>query len=195
MTSRNIKAICLSDFQSDVRAWVEAASQQCSDLDLASLVDVYNDGLCRVLDRHAPSATRRVRDCPSAPWMTEEIRDARRRRRLAERRWRATRLTVHREIYAKERAAVKACIQEAKRRFQFDSSSSCRQLFAVSSELLGKSSTALLPSDNSHSDLPDRFCDFFSDKTDRIRDDLDSRSCEPPTFAIFDGSQLSQFER
>ena len=164
VTSRNIKAICLSDFQSDVRAWVEAASQQFSDLDLASLVDVYNDGLRRVLDRHAPSITRCVRDRPSAPWMTEEIREARRRRRLAERRWRATRLTVHREIYAKERAVVKACVQEAKRRFyceKIDSSSSCRQLFAVSSELLGKSSTAPLPSYIPRSDLPDRFCDFF----------------------------------
>ena len=100
---------------------------------------------------------------------------------------RATRLTVHREIYAKERAVVKACVQEAKRRFyceKIDSSSSCRQLFAVSSELSGKSSTAPLPSDIPRSDLPDRFCDFFSDKTDRIRDDLDSRSCELPTFAI-----------
>ena len=58
VTSRNnIKAICLSDFQSDVRAWVEAARQQCSDLDLASLVDVSIDGLRRVLDRHAPSVT------------------------------------------------------------------------------------------------------------------------------------------
>ena len=66
VTSRNIKAICLSDFQSDVRAWVEAASQQCSDLDLASLVDVYNDGLRRVLDRHTPSVTRCVRVRPSA---------------------------------------------------------------------------------------------------------------------------------
>ena len=65
VTSRNIKAICLSDFQSDVRAWVEAASQQCSDLDLASLV--YTDGLRRILDRHAPSVTRRARDRPSAP--------------------------------------------------------------------------------------------------------------------------------
>ena len=58
VTSRNnIKAICHSDFQSDVGAWVEAARQQCSHLDLASLVDVCNDGLRRVLDRHAPSVT------------------------------------------------------------------------------------------------------------------------------------------
>ena len=60
---------------------------------------------------------------------------------------------------------------------------------------LGKSSrTAPLPSDIPRSDLPDRFCDFFSDKIDRICDDLDSRSCEPPAVAIFDGPQLSQFE-
>ena len=92
---------------------------------------------------------------------------------------------------------MKACVQTAKRRFcceKIDSSPSCRQLFAVSSELLGKSSTALLPSDIPCSDLPDRFCDFFSDKIDRICDDLDSRSCEPPAVAIFDGPQLSQFE-
>ena len=92
---------------------------------------------------------------------------------------------------------MKACVQEAKRRFyceKIDSSSSCRQLFAVSSELSGKTSTAPLPSDIPGSDLPDRFCDFFSHKIDRIRDDLDSRSCEPPTFAVFDGPLLSQFE-
>ena len=78
-----------------------------------------------------------------------------------------TRLTVHREIYAKNRTAVKACVEEAKRRSyceKVDSSSSCSQLFAVSSELSGKSSTAPLPSDIPRSDLPDRFCEFFSDK-------------------------------
>ena len=105
--------------------------------------------------------------------------------------------TVHREIYAKKWTAVKACVQMAKRRFyceKIDSSSSCRQLFAVSSELLGKSSTTPLPSDIPGSDLPDRFCDFFSGKTDRIGNDLDSGSCEPSTFTVFDGPLLSQFE-
>ena len=89
VTSRNIKAICLSNFQSNVRTWVEAASQQCSDFDLEGL------GLRQVLDRHALSITRRMRDRPSAPWMTEEVREAQWRQRLAEQRWRATHLTVH----------------------------------------------------------------------------------------------------
>ena len=61
VTSRNIKAIIMPH-RLPVLAWVEAASQQCSDLHLASLVDVYTDGLRRVLDRYAPSVTRCVRD-------------------------------------------------------------------------------------------------------------------------------------
>ena len=77
---------------------------------------------------------------------------------------------------------------------KIDSSSSSRQLFAVLSELLGTSSTTPLPSDIPHSDLPDQFCDFFSNKIDCIHDNLDTHSCEPPTFASFDGPQLSQFE-
>ena len=147
-----------------MRALVEAASQQCSDSDLLHLVDVYNDGIRRLLDRHALSVTRRVRDRPSVPWMTEEIREARRRRRQAERRWRETRLTVHREIYAKERTAVRVCVKAAKRWFfceKIGSSSSCRQLLAMSDELLGKSRIAPFPSDIPRCDLPNRFCDFL----------------------------------
>ena len=178
VTSRNIRAICPSDFQSDLRALVEATSQQCSDSDHVHLVDVYNDVLCRLLDRHAPSVTRGVRGRPSAPWMTEEIRETRWRRRQVERRWRETRHRVHMEIYAKERAAVRACVQETKRRFFCEKivfSSSCKQLFAVSDKLLDKSRTTPLPSDIPRSDLLDRFCNFFfCDKIKRIRDDLDS---------------------
>ena len=68
VTSRNIRAMCSSGFRADVKALVDSTGEQRSDLDLEDLVDVYNDGLRQVLDRHAPSVTRRVRDCPSTPW-------------------------------------------------------------------------------------------------------------------------------
>ena len=64
----------------------------------------------------------------------------------------------------------------------------------MSDELLSKSRTTPLPSDLSRSVLPDRFGDFFFNKIKRIREDLDSRSCDPPTFAVFEGPLLSQFE-
>ena len=64
----------------------------------------------------------------------------------------------------------------------------------MSDELLSRSRTTPLPSDIPRCDLLDRFCDFFCDKIKRIREDLDSSSCDPPTFAVFEGPLLSQFE-
>ena len=113
VASRNIRAVCSSDLQANLKAMVDSAGEQRSHLDLENLVDVYNNGLRQVLDRHAPSVTRRVRDRTSAPWMSKEVRAARQRWRRAERRWRKTRLTVHREIFVKERAAVRSCVLAA----------------------------------------------------------------------------------
>ena len=81
VTSRNIKAVFSSDFQTAVKALVDPTGEQRSDLDLGDLVDVYNEGLRQILDCHAPSVTRRVRDRPSAPLMSDEVTAARRQRR------------------------------------------------------------------------------------------------------------------
>nr|KAG5702932.1 hypothetical protein BaRGS_034705 [Batillaria attramentaria] len=52
-----------ADRQFDVKATVAAVDvSQPPTLDLAHLVDAYNDGLRQVLDRHAPSVTRLTRD-------------------------------------------------------------------------------------------------------------------------------------
>ena len=75
VSSRNIRAISLPDFRSavrDVTDPVEAGS--CPLPEAVRLVDVYNQGLRDVLDRHAPTVTRRVRDRPSAPWLSDEVR-------------------------------------------------------------------------------------------------------------------------
>jgi len=86
VTSRNTKAVSLPDFQADVKCFADCYSQ-CPDRDL---VDSYSAGFRAVMDRHAPLVTRCVSHRRSAPWLTDEIREARRRRRQAERRWRST---------------------------------------------------------------------------------------------------------
>lgn len=63
VTSMGIRAVCLSVFQAGVKVLAES-TEQCSDLHLVCLVDAYNVGLQQLLDRHAPSVTRRVRGRP-----------------------------------------------------------------------------------------------------------------------------------
>ena len=137
VTSQNTKAVSLPDFQTDVKCFKDCYSQ-CPDRDL---VECYSAGLRAVMDRHTPLVNRCVSHRRSAPWLTHEIREARRRRRQAERRWRSARLTVHREIFVKERATVKRCIRDARKLHyssKIDISATTKQLFAVYDELLGK---------------------------------------------------------
>ena len=55
---------------------------------LDRLIDCYM--LSNVLDKHAPLRTRHVLLRPRVPWFSMQIRDAKRQRRKAERRWRTT---------------------------------------------------------------------------------------------------------
>ena len=62
----------------------------------------HNRALINVLDRHAPVRQRRVRDGRPTPWyssIADTLRAMKRERRQAERRWRATRLTRHKQLY------------------------------------------------------------------------------------------------
>ena len=70
---------------------------------------------------------------------------------------------------------------------------STKQLFNVSSELLGKSKSSALPSDIPADELPDKLCQYFSDKITGLREKLDSRHCQPPCFAIYDGPVFASF--
>ena len=109
--SRNIKAIDMHDFRTDVHNLLESATQSNSSDPLV----VYNTCLRQLLDRHAPFVTRTVTDRTSAPWMTLEIKRAKVQRRLAERKWLESGLTVHREIYVKQRNLVSNMISKAKK--------------------------------------------------------------------------------
>nr|KAG5708689.1 hypothetical protein BaRGS_034906 [Batillaria attramentaria] len=171
-------------------------SGQSSALDPDRLADSYNTGLRKVLDRHAPSVTRRVRDRPSSPWLSDDVRDARRKRRAAERRWRKSGLTIHRQMFVHQRSAVVAVIEQAKRQYYDDkinSTSSSKQLFAAFSELQGKSRNTPLPTSIPRRDLPQKFCNFFHDKIKQIRSDLDSTPCDPPSYSVYNGPSLSSF--
>ena len=111
--------------------------------------------------------------------------------------WRDTRLTMHREIYTKQWGVVKTLVRAAwKLHFsaRIENCSNTKQLFSVSSGLLGKSKTTPLPSDIPRSALQDRFCVFFSQKIQNIQQDLDAHPSEPAIFSANDGPKLCLFQ-
>ncbi|KAK7113027.1 hypothetical protein V1264_012392 [Littorina saxatilis] len=143
------------------------------------------DGLRRLLDKHAPTTERRVPSGRTSPWysaISGQLRQAKRDRRRAERRWQKSKLTVDEQIFWTAKEAVAQLVQRAKEDYwssKIESSASTKGLFSTSNRLLGKSKDSTLPTDIPTEDLSDAFSDFFSSKVQKIREELDSATPTP----------------
>ena len=131
------------------------------------------------LEAHAPVSRRRVRPSKSAPWypdICEELRDAKRDRRRAERKWLKTGLTVHKQIFNAAKNVVTRLVHSAKTLFlqtQISACTSSRKLFDVCSRLTGRSKVSPLPTVFPATQLPEIFSEFFIRKVADIRSELD----------------------
>ncbi|XP_056006684.1 uncharacterized protein LOC130050513 [Ostrea edulis] len=169
-------------------------------MSLTDLKELYSSELSSIMDWLAPLRTRTITIRPEYEWYNSSIREAKQRRRQAERLWRKSGLVVHREIYIQCREEVNTLIDAAKlqhyRTLVLDNIGDSKQLFRVVNKLLGWNSTTPLPADKLPSDLADIFSDFFVQKITRIRSSIacDNHNplVDPP--AIGDETKLSLFQ-
>ena len=116
-------------------------------------------------------------DRTTAPWITLEVKQEKVQRRIAERKWRQSGLTVHREIYAKQRNVVSNLISKAKKDYTCEKKivdcDTSRKLFRLRNQMMGTFRGTVLPSNIPPESLPDKFSDFFVSKIQLIRISLD----------------------
>ena len=173
-TYRKMKAINLTSFSTDIENSDLCTSQERS---LEESVTQYNDVLGDLLEKHAPLKTKWLTIRPAAPWVNDDILSARKERRRMERRWRLSRLNVDREIFMNQRDIVKKMLYAAKSEFYAnrikDQAGNPKALFRTVGSLLQTKRLPALP--NEHlGQLLDEFSNYFIDKVDIIRRDLDN---------------------
>ena len=194
VSSRNIRGIDPRVFQTDVRTLVQYVDRSNN---VASMVESYNSGLKEIIDRHAPVVSRKLRNRVSQPWMDDETRENRRVVRRAERKWRKTGLTVHRDILVKENTAYQKFKTSKRKMYNTKKIKECKtskQIFDISNELLGKKAKSPLPKHIPSNQLPQSFSDFFTNKIKDIRGDLDCCVSELPSFDSYHGEKLTGFQ-
>ena len=89
MSYRKLKSINRKSFKQDLRP-SNLCQRPVNELD--GLTNCCSTTLADLLDRHAPPHVRSVVVRRRVPWLTNEIRQAKRKRRRSERRWRTTKL-------------------------------------------------------------------------------------------------------
>ena len=111
VTFRRIKGVDLRALSDEI-----SSSDLCTNTPdtLSDLVTCYNSTLASSLDRHAPLITKTIPARPLVPWFNDDIKEARKQRRKAERRWRRTGLEADLRVYKATKNNTNSLMRRAK---------------------------------------------------------------------------------
>ena len=172
---RKLKSVNVDSLNEDL-----ATSELCQNPsdDLQELVTSYNDTLRAALDKHAPLITRTIVERPRVPWFSEEIREAKRQRRKAEKRWRVSRLDYDLAVFKEKRNATTRLMNKARREFYSnfidENSGDQRKLFRASQRLFNRTVDDGLPPHLDSAAFTNDLGKYFVQKIVTIRRQLDT---------------------
>ncbi len=184
---RKIKSIDMDKLKSDL-----ANSDLCRNPshDLDSLVLTYKQTLESLLDSHAPLRSTNMTIRPLVPWITDDIKEAKRTRRKLERKMNKSDLENDKKAFKSQRNSVVYMLFSAQKDYYTglieESGGNQKSLFKVTNSLLGKNQETPLPPHETVTCLVNEFNDFFIRKIDTLRDKLDSTQSDGNDFSSED---------
>jgi len=195
LTYRKLRDINFAELSVDIEQ-----SSLCHDpsKNLSDLAVQFDAVLLELLDSHAPLVTKTVTVRSTAPWFSDELRQAKQEKRKAERKYLKSHLEVDKQIYKEHCKSYKMLLDNAKKDYHKSSilESGTRDLFRTVNSLSNPNSERSLPSHDSEEELAERFADYFEQKINTIRSDIDS--CDPPSLSVTSvekcSSSFTQFE-
>ena len=120
---------------------------------------------------------------PVVPWYNEDIDQAKRTRRKAERKWRRTRLPSDFEDYEKKRNYATNLMNKARQEFYThfveENSSNQKKLFNAANKLVGERKQLRFPEHINKTVLANDIGRYFVRKIERLRTDIDSIHLHP----------------
>ena len=163
---------------------------------LDELVECYDNTLRSVLDKHAPVRARHLKSQSRPSWFNDEIVRARRERRSAERKWRASRLNSDLAVFKAKRNFALHVMNESRRAYykQYidENSSDQGRLFRASKRLLNFHVDRALPLHTDSRMLANEIGEYFVHKITAIRSELDADASGATSLAT-SASTCSEF--
>ena len=108
---RNFRTVNAVSFRKDIPLF---RSEDLAPLSVDQFVDMYDDALTCLVDKHAPVKERSVRLRQDTAWYNEDLRNEKRVKRQKERAWRKSKLEVHRQIYVDQCKRVNNLLTKTK---------------------------------------------------------------------------------
>lgn len=173
VTFRKLQDIDLVEFTTKAQ---NLFSLDTSELPLSEQVKKYNNVLQQLVEEMAPTKSREITSRSKAPWYSDRVREAKRRRRRLERQYRKSRLTIHYQMFREQCHAYNKCLHDAKVEYhksQIEDADS-KSLFKVVKNLTQPKTTTVLPKHTSLQSMANDFANYFSEKIRLLRSSLDN---------------------
>uniref|UniRef100_A0A9J8B808 Endonuclease/exonuclease/phosphatase domain-containing protein n=1 Tax=Cyprinus carpio carpio TaxID=630221 RepID=A0A9J8B808_CYPCA len=186
---RNLRSLSPSRLSSVVSSSLPSLSQ-FSALDTNSATDTFCFTLTSCLDNFCPLSSRPARTTPSAPWLSDVLREHRSKLRAAERKWHKSRNSTDLSVYQSLLSSFSANVFTAKTSYYHDKINNCcdaRTLFKTFSSLLNPP-----PPPPPSTLTADDFAVFFTNKTRTISDQFSTPQTED-NFTTTNAHSFSSF--
>jgi len=148
--------------------------------DIEAKLRILNNSLCNILDKHAPVVEKTITIRPNCKWFTNDICEAKHRRRKFEKLWRQTKLPMHKEQFKKCKVQMQKLIHQSKKAYVKNNISEAKRnpkaLFKILNGLVKLDKPTQYPTHSNEKHLADRFGNFFKEKIDRLRDTMPTKS-------------------
>ena len=175
---RNFKDINMPMFHADVNYNTQKYLAEANETDFESCINLYNNLNSATVDKHAPIICKLANTVNRPPWMDHEYVSARRDRRHLYDVWKQDKTPLNREHFELCRYNVNVLCKDKKRSFCQDSiksaANSQKELFKISRTLFDSGKKSVLPYSEDYNMLANKFNNYFVEKIEKIRENLDS---------------------
>ena len=193
---RTVRYIANIDRQSFI-AEISSISESSS----VEKANQFCDFLRTVLDKHAPPSLQKFITHNSSQWF-ESIRDelfmAKRERRLAERKWSNTKLTIFKDLYRQAKHKASKLVHTAKCKSYTEriaQASSSKELHQIVNTLSNKHPPKILPTIYPSADLRSIFIKHFTNKAEKHRANIASEDVTSTLVTGTTAATFSSFEK
>jgi len=161
----------------------------------SDLYDQYHSTLSSILDKHAPMCKKTIKRV-SEKWLSVEFFKAKHLKRHYERVWRRSKSILDRSKFRRQVNKCNDIINKSKSKTYYDlvhdNIHDPKKLWKSLHSIMHRTQISILPEDSSDSSLANKFCNYFVDKINVIRNLFSkSDSCspepltQPPCFSEF----------
>ena len=191
---RNIKSIDRDVFSHNLCDSLNSrfSSTDIENLEFKEHYQIFADCASAELDKLAPLKTKTIPGDSQPDWMDAEYREERALRRRLERTWKDSRVQGDKLAYIAQQKKCAKLVTTKREQYLSDIIGKCendqRALRNIVNTVLDKRKTTVkLPQCNDHKTLANKFNNFYSNKVQQIRDNIESSNLEKDFRQNFSG--------